>query len=92
MKWYVVFRGRRPGVYNEWATCNAQVDGFKGASFRGCRTREEGEEALRDYFNNAEVVSMPQAPTCLSCRMKNYILGLQIVIIAVMVFYIFRSK
>ena len=34
-KWYVVWKGRQPGIYTSWADCEAQIKGFSGAQFKG---------------------------------------------------------
>lgn len=39
-KWYVVYRGRVPGVYEEWEDCRQQVNNFSGNSYKGYKTRE----------------------------------------------------
>jgi ribonuclease HI len=47
---YAVLRGRRPGIYTEWAGAQgaeAQVKGFPGARYRGFATREEAERWLK---------------------------------------------
>jgi viroplasmin and RNaseH domain-containing protein len=33
MTWYVVFHGRKPGVYDLWGVCSEYVLGFSGATF-----------------------------------------------------------
>ena len=50
MAWYVVFRGRKPGVYRDWQSCNDQVSGFPGCSFRSYRTHEEANAAYAAYY------------------------------------------
>ena len=40
---YVVYKGKVPGVYNEWHECQAQVNGYMGASHKGFKSRQEGE-------------------------------------------------
>lgn len=42
-KYYIVKRGRTPGVYYSWPDCQQQVAGFAGAVFKGFETREEAE-------------------------------------------------
>jgi hypothetical protein len=42
-KWYVVYRGRVLGVYDEWDDCLKQVDGFKSNSYKGYKSREVAE-------------------------------------------------
>lgn len=33
-KFYVVWKGKRPGIYEKWADCKAQIEGFKGAQYK----------------------------------------------------------
>jgi viroplasmin and RNaseH domain-containing protein len=33
MAWYVVFHGRKPGVYDSWEVCSQYIVGFSGAAF-----------------------------------------------------------
>ncbi len=47
-KFYVVWRGNKPGVYNSWAECKASVNGFRGARFKSFPTRAEAEEAFEN--------------------------------------------
>ena len=50
MKFYVVWRGRVPGIYDSWKACEAQVKGFSGAAFKAFPTREMAEAAFSgDY-------------------------------------------
>ena len=41
--WYVVYKGRVPGVYDQWEDCVKQVNKFKGNSYKGYRTKAEAE-------------------------------------------------
>ena len=45
-KYYVVWIGLNPGVYESWEACKQQVEGWKGAVYKGFATREEAEEAI----------------------------------------------
>lgn len=49
MKYYVVFKGHNPGVYDSWEETKLQTDGFPGAVFKGYSTSEEATEAFRKY-------------------------------------------
>ena len=49
-KCYVVWKGRKPGVYNTWAACEAQVNGFTGAEYKSFPTREMAEDAFRNEY------------------------------------------
>lgn len=42
---YVVFKGRRPGIYDDWESCKDQVDGFSGCKFKGYSTFQEAQSA-----------------------------------------------
>jgi len=46
-KYYVVWRGRQPGVYATWADCFAQINGFSGSSHKAFNSLELAEEAFR---------------------------------------------
>jgi len=54
MVWYVVFRGRNPGVYREWQDCNDQVCGFPNCSFRSYPSRDEAMAVYLAYFKKQE--------------------------------------
>jgi hypothetical protein len=50
MAWYVVYRGKQPGVYATWARCNAQVTGFKNNSYKSFPTKEEAEASYLEFM------------------------------------------
>jgi ribonuclease HI len=47
-KFYVVWRGRQTGVYDNWADCQAQTSGVDGALFKSFTTKAEADRAFRD--------------------------------------------
>ena len=47
MTWYVVFKGRVPGVYEHREDALSQVNGFKGNSYKGYATRNITEAHWR---------------------------------------------
>lgn len=47
-KFYVVWVGRRPGVYSSWQQTQAQINGYKSAKYRSFKTRSEAETAFRE--------------------------------------------
>lgn len=49
MKYYVVFKGHNPGVYDNWDETREQTEGFPGALFKGFATSEEATIAYRNY-------------------------------------------
>jgi ribonuclease HI len=46
-KYYVVWKGRKTGVYTTWDECAAQVNGFTGAQFKAFPSRTEAEQAYQ---------------------------------------------
>jgi len=49
-KYYVVWRGFRPGIYDSWEDCKKQVTGFDGAKYKSFKTREEAEQAFDESY------------------------------------------
>ncbi len=45
-KFYVVWKGKVPGIYTSWEECKAQTDGFPGAEYKSFKTRQAAEEAF----------------------------------------------
>lgn len=46
-KYYVVWEGLAPGVYNSWEECRLQVEGFRGAKYKAFDSQVEAIEAFR---------------------------------------------
>ncbi len=46
-KFYVVWKGRRTGIFTTWDEAKAQVNGFAGAQYKAFNTRAEAEAAFR---------------------------------------------
>ncbi|MEW6287002.1 MAG: ribonuclease H family protein [Chloroflexota bacterium] len=49
-KYYVVWKGRKTGIFKSWAECEKQVKGFAGAKFKAFDTLKEAETALRSGY------------------------------------------
>lgn len=47
-KFYTVWEGREPGVYDNWDDCLEQVEGFPGARYKSFNTREAAVKAFRE--------------------------------------------
>lgn len=45
-KFYVVWKGRRPGIYTTWDEAKRQVDGYGGARYKSFPSREAAEAAF----------------------------------------------
>ena len=46
-KYYVVWQGRKPGIYTDWDACKEQVVGVQGAQYKGFDSMAEAEAAIR---------------------------------------------
>lgn len=47
-KYYVVWVGRKPGIYTSWAECEEQIKGYQQAKFKSYTSREEAEKAYKE--------------------------------------------
>lgn len=45
-KYYVVWVGQNPGIYDSWKKCQEQVVGFPDAKYKSFKTLKEAEEAF----------------------------------------------
>jgi ribonuclease HI len=46
-KFYVVWVGREPGIYPNWAECAEQVNGFSGAKYKAFESEAQAKEAYQ---------------------------------------------
>ena len=51
-KFYVVWKGKKPGVYSSWNACKRQVDGFEGAQYKSFVSLDEAEIALTKTYKD----------------------------------------
>lgn len=49
-KFYVVWRGFKPGIYNTWEECKKQVTGYDGAQYKSFPSKEEAEQAFEQSY------------------------------------------
>jgi ribonuclease HI len=49
-KFYVVWKGKKPGIYTNWDDCKAQVDGFAAAAYKAFATQREADIAFHEHF------------------------------------------
>ena len=47
-KYYVVWIGYHPGVYASWEACSKEVEGFKGAKYKGFPDQTSADAAFRE--------------------------------------------
>ncbi|MDR2474164.1 MAG: viroplasmin family protein [Tannerella sp.] len=51
-KFYTVWNGVNPGVYDSWDKCRQQIKDYKGAIFKSFATRDEAVVALEQPYRN----------------------------------------
>jgi ribonuclease HI len=56
-KYYVVWKGRKTGVFSNWEECAAQVQGYTGAQYKSFASRLAAEQAL--YGKYASHIGKP---------------------------------
>ena len=60
-KYYVVWKGRKTGIFTSWAECKAQVDKFAGARYKSFPTKEEAESAFGYQANGKTSAAKPSS-------------------------------
>jgi len=60
-KYYVVWVGVNPGIYDSWDTCNLQIKGYPGAKYKSFKSKEEAEAAYSGHFS--ESIKKKTGPT-----------------------------
>ena len=49
-KFYVVWKGKVPGIYDSWDDCKKQISGMKGAQYMSFPTREQADKAYNSSY------------------------------------------
>jgi len=49
-KFYVVWKGRKTGIFHSWAECEKAVKGFVGAEFKAFESLQEAETAFKSTY------------------------------------------
>lgn len=49
-KFYVVWKGRKTGIFTSWAECEKQVKGFVAAEYKAFESRKEAETAYKSKY------------------------------------------
>ena len=61
-KYYVVWKGRNPGVYDSWEACKAEVEGQKGALYKGYPDKASADAAFAKGFQGFEKTETVKKP------------------------------
>ena len=51
-KYYVVWKGRKPGIYTSWEACEVQVKGFQGAQYKAFPTKAAAQTAFKGCYED----------------------------------------
>ncbi len=51
-KYYVVWKGHHPGIYDSWAECKQHIDGYGSPIYKSFDNKEEASLAYRDNPSN----------------------------------------
>ncbi len=60
-KYYVVWKGKKPGIYNSWDKCKAQINGFEGAQYKSFASESEAKIALKKSFKDYKGINTKKA-------------------------------
>ena len=62
-KFYVVWSGVEPGIYNSWTDCQLQIKGYTNAKFKSFTSKEEAEKAYEEGPNYTDNPASHKAVT-----------------------------
>ena len=74
-KYYVVWNGRKTGVFNSWKDCEASVKGFEGATYKSFDSLEQAQKAFNDNpdkFISKNKKTKPVLQTLLTANLPIY--------------------
>lgn len=65
-KYYVVWKGRKTGIFSFWDECKKQINGFEGAQYKSFTHKTEAEKAFKKSFadykgKNTNIVTLSSA-------------------------------
>ncbi|MFY7671110.1 viroplasmin family protein [Tenacibaculum sp. MEBiC06402] len=56
-KYYVVWKGKKPGIYTSWEACKEQINGFEGAEYKSFASESEAKVAIKKSFEDFKGVN-----------------------------------
>ena len=60
-KYYTVWEGNTPGVYDSWDACKAQIQGYPNAKYKSFKSKEAAKAAYRESFADHIAQGSPSA-------------------------------
>ncbi|MGQ9846635.1 MAG: ribonuclease H1 domain-containing protein [Bacteroidales bacterium] len=64
-KYYVVWQGFKPGIYDSWEECKKQVEGYTGAKYKSFETYDLASQAF--FLNHNKNIQKPDIPNIGLC-------------------------
>ncbi len=62
-KYYVVWQGHTPGIYDSWTDCQLQIKAFPNAQYKSFDSRQAAEEAFKgNYWTYAKTAGSKPTP------------------------------
>jgi ribonuclease HI len=66
-KYYVVWAGHEPGIYDSWTECHKQVKNYPGAKYKSFTSQQEAEDAFSEGYSfdktkNPKTILSPNHP------------------------------
>jgi ribonuclease HI len=78
---YIVYKGKVPGVYDDWEECLRQVHRFSGNSYKGYTTRAEAEARYARYLAGERRERRRN-------RMKTSFIAMMLIVTAALLIYV----
>ena len=78
---YVMYKGKVPGVYNDWEECRRQVHRFSDNSYKGYTTRAEAECRYARYLAGERREPWRN-------RMKTSLIAMMLIVMTAPLFYV----
>lgn len=73
-KYYVVWEGNNPGIYDSWTDCQLQIKGYPNAKYKSFKTLEEAEGAFTSSYDDYIAFgAKPSKPKPLPTEFENEI-------------------
>jgi ribonuclease HI len=71
-KYYVVWNGRINGIFETWAECQKQINGFPGAKFMSFENKAAAEEAFKNKYDDYYGTNKKTVPILTEEEIKKY--------------------
>lgn len=73
VSYYVVLKGRRPGIYSTWSECQSQITKFSGAIYKKFTNQQQAEYFLKYGQEMTDINLKKESPSISSIKKINTI-------------------